>query len=339
MASGGCRKAAFYTAIGCLAIPIAIALLIGGVLLVGQRVGRNGPQHPVPSNFTVPVAAPAATPSPTSAGGHGSTSGPATPGKDLPQIAEGGAPATGVKPLHLSLDLTEGNFTIVPGPPGSDIKVDGLFDPASYELTQMTEEAGEAGREVKIGFHRKSPFFFMMLSSSHPDNRITITLPEGVPTALDLHLARCESHVELGGLTLTNVQARLSMGDQLVNFGRPVVGRLQDVSMRLAMGDIKVRGLGNAHPENVEIHGSMGDIRVSFDGAWPAGGKIAANVRMSMGDFRVTVPSGVRLKSSSVLVMGESRTPGAREQPDDPNAPLLELQTHASMGGLEIIRE
>jgi hypothetical protein len=323
MASGGCRKFAFYAGIGCLAVPIGLAIIIGLFLYGAQRFGQSGPQHPVPSAISVPMAAAPPPRPPAPSPGGSPASGPAVAGKDLPEI---GSPASGAKPVHLTLSLSEGDFTIVPGPPGTDIKVDGLFDPKSYELTQTTEEGGD-GREIRIGFRRKTPFFFLLFGNQHPENKLTITLPEGVPTALDLQLNKCESHVELGGLTLTDLQARLVMGDQNVNFERPVVGRLEHASMSLSMGDIKVRGLGNAHPADLQLQGSMGDIRVSFDGDWPEGGKISAHARMSMGDFRVTIPRGVRVKSSSSMVLGDSRRMGRGkvDATEDPNAPLLEL--------------
>lgn len=338
MASGGCKKVAFYVGIGCLAVPIGLAIIIGLFLYGAQKLGQTGPQHPVPSAITVPIAATHAPPPSEPSTGPSSSPGPVAAGRDLPEIAKRESPESGSKPVHLSLDLAEGEFTIEPGPPGTDIKVDGLFDPKSYELSQTTEE-GDSGREVRIGFRRKTPFFFLLFGNQHPENKLTISLPVGVPIALNLSLAKCESHIELGGLTLTDLQARLAMGDHSVDFQRPVVGRLENARMRLSMGDIKVRGLGNAHPENLQLHGSMGDIRVSFDGDWPAGGKMAANARMSMGDFRVTIPRGIRVKSSSTLVFGDSRRRGMNNQPEDPNAPLLELQTHASMGDLTIIQE
>jgi len=335
MASGGCRKVAFWGLIGCLGVPIGLALILAVVLFVGNRLGQSEPQHPVASAMSVPVAA-GRTPAAPAPGG---SSGPVASGKDLPELDRDASKGKDATPVNLSLDLSEGEFTIVPGPPGSEIKVDGFFDPKSYELTQETKERDDGGRDIHIGFRRNTPFLFLLFWSNHPENKVTITIPEGVPTALDLRLSKCQSHVELGGLMLTSLTARLSMGDQTLTFERPLASKLAQASLRLSMGDIKIRGLGNARPETLTVQGSMGDVRVSFDGDWKPGDKVAANLRMSMGDFRVVVPPNVRLESRSMLILGDSRRPGKDQQPEDPNAPLLVLQTHTSMGDLTITHD
>jgi len=339
MASQGCRKFAFWGAIGCLAVPIGLAILIAITLFVGQKLGKSGPQHPVASEVTVPVSDSPAIPQP-SPGSTGAPAGPVVPGKDMPQLDQPVAPAREVKPLSVTLDLAEGDFTIQPGPPGTDIKVEGFFDPKSYELTQSTTAGEGGGRDIHIGFRRNTPFFFLLLSENHPENKVTITLPQGVPTTLNLRMSKCQSRIELGGLTVNALDARLTMGDQSLSFSRPNAGRIENAVLVLKMGDIKLRGLGNSRADTMSLRGSMGDIRVNFDGDWEPGSKMSANVMLSMGDFRVLVPRDVRLKTQSIIFLGESR--GRRDQesqPEDPNAPILEIEARASMGDLSISRD
>jgi len=329
MAGGGCKKIAFYSGVGCLGLVILIALGVSGLIFMARRAGNDANQHPVPTTFTIPV--PAAAPPPAS-----SPAGPQSPGRDLPALDADRKGRADLEPVHVVLDLSEGNFTIQPGPPGSGVKVDGKFDPGTYSLAQEESRDGEGRRQLTVSFRRRVPFFLIMFGDHHPHNEINITLPESVPTALDLHLSRCDSHVDLGGLTLTDLEARMSMGDQDLNFSRPLAGKLAHAAFRFSMGDTKVRGLGNALPASLELHGSMGDVRVSFDGAWPPSSRISAVARMSMGDFRIVVPRNVRLNSHSSIAFGDSDVPRGESQPTDETAPELELQTHASMGDLSV---
>jgi hypothetical protein len=84
----------------------------------------------------------------------------------------------------------------------------------------------------------------------------------------------------------------------------------------------------------------MGDIKTDFDGDWEPGFVTNAHLRSSMGDFRVRVPASVRLKSSNTVFLGDSRTRGVkRDQPEDPNAPVLNLEMSTSMGDVSLSQD
>jgi hypothetical protein len=337
MAGKGCRKTAFVLGIGCLAIPVGLAIVVAIFLYAGQKLyQRNGPSQPEPAALAIPPVAPPGGPSSSGASGN------VLPGRDLPPL--GGAPGAGAPPLRLTLDLSEGQFDVVPGPPGSDIKVDGLFDPRDYEMTQETESSADAGRSVTIRFRRKIPFLFLFFQGfdKRNPNKVTVSIPEGVPTALSLVLKRCEASVELGGLTLTDLNARLAMGDQKVRFSRPVPGGLAHASVRASMGNIGFTGLGYAAPSDFQFQGSMGDFNLDFTGQWPASFQAKTRIRHSMGDLRIRIPKEVRMSESSRthVVLGDTRTRGMKEaQTEDPNAPVMELDLSGSMGDTTVIHE
>src|SRR5262245_23193398 len=129
MAAGGCRKFAFYAGVGCLGLVLVLALAISGMIFMARRAG-GGTEHPVPTSFEIPVAAKP----PESATHAGSPPSPATPGKDLPAFGAADASRSSSEPVRVVLRLSEGEFDIRPGPPGSGVKVEGRFDPDSYSL-------------------------------------------------------------------------------------------------------------------------------------------------------------------------------------------------------------
>ncbi len=368
MASPGCRKAALVLGIGCLGVPIALALVIALVMVVARRTYKDeGPPTPEATSLSVPVGAPpsgaaapgagrAGTPSTEaprapSPGGEGSapTGGapskpPPVAGTDLPELSPAASATPSAAPIRLTLDLQEGRFIVVPGPPGSDIKVEGLFDPRDHELTQNVEEGGDLGREVTIRFRSKRSFLMRLLSgrfNTEGATKLTVTIPEGVPTALSLRLSKCESRVELGGLTLTELDARLGMGDQEITFERPLAGDLARASVKFSMGEMTVEGLGNAHPKEVFVEGSMGELSVDFRGEWPAAAHSKARIRMSMGEIKIRVPREVRVSSSGTRVfLGDAHTGALKEpQTEDPNAPSLDLDLSTSMGEVSVHRD
>jgi len=333
MALRGCRKAALFIGVGCFGI--VLIMVVGFALVVwwaNRHAGPQGPSQPQPATLAVPLAGPAATP-PAGAppAPAGATAGPAG--------------AAGV-PLRVALLLEEGTFTIEPGAADSDLVAEGTFDPNLFELT--TEESGsaETGRDVTIRFQAKRHWLFRLLSHFGEGDRrdeahILVRLPEGRPMALDLKIAKGESHTELGGLTLTDLSADFAMGHATMSFARPLPSPLPRLALRSAMGDLTVEGLGWTGVERMEVAGSMGQIRLDLGGDWHPGTTAHAEIRHSMGEMTLIIPRSIRLapSSSTLVILGGAQSPGARDEADLPaEAPVLELDANVSMGNLTVQR-
>ncbi len=343
--AGRGRKIALGLAIGCLGVPMVLALIVGGMLMSAKIVAdREGPGAPERSFLAVPLdAAPegsragAAEAAPdTDEEGAGGT---VTPGVDLPEFAV--RDYTFERPLHLTLDLAEGEFIIEPGPAGSALRAEGYFDPRDYELTQEVNDEGDLGREVTIRFRRKRSLFILFFRGPEVQNEVRISIPREVPTALRLQLSKGESRTELGGLTLTDLHGNLGMGEHTVSFRTPLTDDLERVVLHGGMGEISLLDLGNARARNYDFRASMGEFRLDFGGDWAPRFASSAKVHFRMGECRVTVPHDVRIAEGATarVFMGEASTPAfSRGQPEDPDAPTLAFDISASMGGIYVNR-
>jgi hypothetical protein len=322
MASGGCRKAAFIAGIGCLSLLVMGLLLAAAAIYLARRAfQQETAARREPVSVVVPVRD----------AGPGDGAGEAA--RDLP--------AASSAPVRLTLDLAEGIFTVGAAPAGSDLRADGTYDPDRYALTQSVEEIeddGAAARSITLRFRRKGLVSLFFNTDSTP-NHLTVGIPEGVPYALRLRIGKARSESDLGGLTLTRLASEFSNGEHAVRFSRPLAAALDLAEFRSSMGRLDVEGIGNARPRHVKVEGSMGDTRLDFSGAWPRGFEAAASLRVTMGGLRVKVPRAVRVRSASSVVFGSSRSRGMKEEPEDPDAPALELQATASMGDLHLVRE
>ncbi len=344
----GCRKTAIWTGVGCLAVPVGLILFVAVSLLIGYTYyGREGPAQHERSLLTVPATAGGRGESRPDEGATGKGEGGGTgivPGRDFEDLRA--ALPRRRQAVKLNLDLEEGEFEIRPGPPGTDIQVEGFFDPRDYELTQDSEEAGDE-REITIRFRRKVPFLFHLLRGGfnedgrHEMNRVIVLIPEDLPTALDLVLSKGESKIELGGLSLTALKADLSMGEHDLTVSRPVQDELERVDFHTAMGEMTFSRLGNIRARHITINGRMGELTADMGGTWAAGFTTRADLRFSMGECRISVPPGVRISpdSTTSMFLGESRDEASREgEPQDPNAPTLEIHASSKMGELRITR-
>ena len=243
--------------------------------------------------------------------------------------------------LHLRIDMQEGRFEVRPGPPGSDLKVDGTYAAAYYDLTEERDEGRDGASALTIRFrsNRSLPvrLFAGLMGGRRNPNRLTVSIPEDLLVELDLRLGRGASEVDLGGLRLTALDVEMSMGDHELEFSRPLATEVREGRLDGRMGDITFNDLGNARARELDITTSMGETTVDLSGDWPDRAEVS--VRHSMGELRVDVPNDVRLAESSRLRIGtESRRLDRRRETDDSGAPEIELRVNASMGDARVRR-
>ena len=307
------------------AVSVGVLLTVVGVgaLLWANSVAEElGEPAPVPTAVTIAVAREAAAPA-----AQGSTS------KATPRV---------------EIELQDGRFEIRSGPAGTEIQVDGEYAENYYELIEEQTPADASGgptttirlRPTSSGLVRMMAAFRGNGDPSRQPNRLTVLIPAGRPIALRLDVSRGESRIDLGGLTLTDLDADLSMGDHRLGFGEPLAEELQQLRVSGDMGNIDLAQLGNARARELRVSSRMGNFTVDLGGEWPTDDVSELEVTHSMGDLRLRIPNSVRVSpdSRSSARMAESSRIDRREETADPAAPVLRLDLSTTMGGTRIIR-
>ena len=249
------------------------------------------------------------------------------------------------RPLRVEIELEEGEFEIRPGAAGSGVQVDGTYAKAYYELTEEHTPAGEPGGPAAVIRLRPAHSFFVRLIGSAlgghdgAHNALTVTIPKDVPIALTLKLRTGETRTDLGGLTLTDLDAELAMGEHRLDFSEPLAGRPHSVRVDGGMGEVRLERIGNASPRELEVSGRMGSLTVDLGGDWPGGAVADLTLDNSMGELRLNVPDTVRIASDSDVsnILGAT---GGIPAVDEANSetPLLRLHLTNSMGETRIRR-
>jgi len=311
--------------VGCVSLFILVVGAVGlAMVWGGMSYRRMGAPTPDPAQRTIALG-PALT-------GGGTASGEAAgPGSRMP--------------VSLTIEMMEGDFEVRPGPPGSEIQVEGTFAGSYYELVE--ERSGdEFGQEVSLRLVPTAGFFTRMLAgltdtgSKHP-NRLIVSIPEDVPLALTLRMSAGESRTDLGGLTLTDLDVDFSKGEHGLDFTKPVRSGPERAVIRLEMGEGKVMNLGNGRPGHLRVSARMGSFRVDLGGAWEPGSTSEVSVTHSMSDLTLLIPREVRVdpSSSAQFSFGESNPAALMETGDKPEeTPVLKIDLSTSMGGANIRR-
>ena len=320
----GWKTAGLIAGVGCLSI---IGVVVGGVIVAviwARSIVGGLDADPRPVDRRIAVSAPAAD----------TTRGPKTA-------------ASRTAPMRLTIDLSEGEFTIKPGEPGSEIRVQGEYPPDIYELTEHQETDAATGvRRVTVRFKPKTPMWARIFAgvggggSGYP-SRLTLTIPRGSPIDLNLQMTMGKSDVDLGGLTLGEVSVNAAMGEHVLDFHDPVVEGLRELRITTSMGNLKLENLGNAHADTIHASGNMGEGTANLGGAWPAGSTSSLTFEQSMGELTLRVPTNIRLDSDVRSSQGgetTSKTAQDAPLPDAPDAPTLRLRVNSSMAEARVIR-
>jgi|SRR5688572_2610030 hypothetical protein len=318
------RTVGLIAGVGCLTM---IVVVVGGIVItvmVARNAASNlGDPNPQPVNRRISLPAMGGDASSKSATGQSNRSN---------------------APLHLTIELQEGEFTIQPGEPGSDIQVTGEYAPGLFELTESQDTDPATGaRRATVRFKSKAPMWVRIFGGIGDGDgnrpRLTVTIPRGMPLDLDLTTSMGRSDVDLGGLTLREVSVNAAMGEHRVDFQEPVAEGMRELRLSNSMGNLNVENLGNARANTVTASGSMGNVIANLGGAWTPGAEVTLNFEQSMGELTLRVPSNVRLEADVRESGGERRSrPPDATPPDDPRAPTLRLKVNSSMGETRIVR-
>lgn len=323
MARSGWKTAGLIAGVGCLSI---VAVTIGGVIIAAMyaraTVRNLGDPNPQSVERRIELPPPPAAPTGKSTTGAARTS-----------------------PLRVRLELQEGTFTIRPGQPGGELQVIGRFAPGLFELTESQSSDPSGAREARVRFRSKVPTwarFFSSIGGGDGDGpELTVTIPRGTPIDLTLQVSMGRSEVDLGGLTLGDVNISAAMGDHKIDFREPVIESVRELHLSNSMGNLSIEHIGNARPENISASGSMGNLTANLAGAWSPGSEANLRFEQSMGDVTVRVPSNVRVDADvrSGQGQGETNRTPTLKQPEDPKAPTLKLRVTSSMGNARVIQD
>ena len=164
----------------------------------------------------------------------------------------------------MNIELQDGRFDIRPGPPGTDVTVEGSYAARYYELVEERRTAPDGQRTIRIGLRPTRSMLVRMVAAlrSRGDgvhNDLTVTIPEGVAIELVLSLRAGETRTDLGGLTLVDREAHLSMGEHRLDFSRPLAQPLPRVQVKGRMGDVHLENLINARAVEFRTASRMGN--------------------------------------------------------------------------------
>jgi hypothetical protein len=168
-----------------------------------------------------------------------------------------------------------------------------------------------------------------------------VALSPSVAIDLDLDFGAGEADVNLGGLSLRDVQISTGASETRVSWDSPNRVEAAEVRFEAGAASLEVTGLGNARTRRVRLDGGVGSAVLDFSGAWARDADV--EVGMGLGSVTLRIPRalGVRVTKSSFLASFDA--PGMVKRGDawysrnyDEADRKLDVRIDAALGSVEI---
>ncbi|MCG8459807.1 MAG: hypothetical protein MI919_26300 [Holophagales bacterium] len=248
----GCFKYGCFGCLGLVVLFFGLSFLLGAIQMVGRK--DPTPEHRV-AERSLPEA-------PTLA----------DYAADRPEIVELGDGAD-ARPREsgvgtLELDLSMGDFEIRPGEPGEPLRVSADYDSNVFELKESYSETD--GRwTYRVEFGGQGGFLGMLFrgGGENVGNRVEIVVPREQPVRIVGDIGLGESKVDLTGLWIEDFDVEYGPGEHFVEVREPLAVPMRSFRSDSSMGEMEIRGLGDASPARVQVDHGMGDLFLDLQGA------------------------------------------------------------------------
>lgn len=209
------------------------------------------------------------------------------------------------------------------------------YDEESFEPMAQYED-GHLGIGVKQLRKR------IRVGRNHDEGEMELRLARNVPMALGMDFGAVRADVDLGGLSLVDLELKTGASDAHVEVSSPNVVPLERARFEAGAAEFTASDLGNLNAEEISVSAGVGDITLEFTGEWQRDADVS--VRMGLGSLKLHFPEGlgVRVEKSTFLTSFDSEGLVKRgdayyslDWEDAPNRVTVEVD--AAFGGIEIV--
>lgn len=248
-------------------------------------------------------------------------------------------PHAGETRLAAHLDYGAGTLRLRPAAPSTLYRMQLAYDAGRFEPVATFDESAAV---LRLGVRGKDQAEVRL--RDHTAQVATIELSPEVELRLEARLGAVDAILELGGLTLAELDLTTGASRSLVRFGEPNRGDCRRARIQAGAAELTVEGLGNSGCREITVEGGVGRATVDFTGAWPA--DATARLNMAIGGVRLVLPEGVGVRLTmdrflaSFQPSGLNRVDGSSAYQSahyDTAERKLEIAVSSTLGGVEVV--
>jgi hypothetical protein len=206
------------------------------------------------------------------------------------------ATAPGVKIVDAEIKLSVGQFNLYKGDSVPDLiaTIEGDYDESRYLYDYNFDPLGQRAdllfsSELRSRLHT---------NIDGNNNRWELNISPDVEWRLKGDIGAAEATLDLGGLSVSELQFDVGAADAQIDFSTPNRTTLNFFKISAGACDLKINDLGNARFDQLEFDGGVGSFRLDFSGKFDY--RADAKIEVGLGSVHIIIPSevGVRLETS-----------------------------------------
>ncbi len=135
---------------------------------------------------------------------------------------------------------------------------------------------------------------------------LRLELARGVPMDLDLEFGAVKADLDLGGLSLTDLDLSTGASESTVDVSEPNPSRMESARFEVGAAEFTARRLGNLNADRIELDAGVGSITLGLDGRWERDARVAIDMGLGSLELRVPEGLGIQLRKDSFLTALDS---------------------------------
>jgi hypothetical protein len=138
-----------------------------------------------------------------------------------------------------------------------------------------------------------------MGGSRRRDNDLVLRLSDKIPMDFEVSTGVSESHLDMSGLQVSRMKLEGGVGKTEVLFDKPSSVPMESFEMESGVGELIIRGLGNARPKQVKLEGGVGHTELDFTGELGTT-TTDCSIEVGVGQVRLVLP-----RDADIEIQGE----------------------------------
>lgn len=247
---------------------------------------------------------------------------------------------------ELAVEITYGDLTFEPA--GGDTLI---FVTVDYDADKFPPPVVKHRRKnghVKIWLEwegiEDADLDDIDMSAISGENTWGIRLGREVTWSLDMEVAFCEMHLELGGLKVAELSMESGFSEIQLSFSEPNGTVLESCDIESGLGSLQAMQLGNAAIRRLTVENGLGSSLLDFTGA-QLRENIKAVIESGLGSVKMQLPDGLPVMIHVESTLGTTDLPGFdeinggryRSIPYPEGVPGLEVDVSIGLGSVGVI--
>lgn len=196
--------------------------------------------------------------------------------------------------LRASVEFAAGELKIAPGAAGTLYRYDLVYDAEHFD--PVTSYNAETHR-LRVGVDGRGHGDIRHRDRDQWRQRLDLGLSPSTPLSLELTFGAGAADVELGGLSLSDVQMKGGASETTIRVSQPNRGTCRSFTMEVGAIDLKTEKLGNARCERLDLKGGAGSVVLDLTGAWGEGTTSQVDIAIGLGSVTLRLPEGVGVEA------------------------------------------